>query len=121
MSSILEYKGYHTRVEYDSEDMVLRGKIEGINDYVDFECSSVKDVESEFHKAVNDYLSFCAESGKVPDKEYKGSFNVRIDPELHKRLAFIAFAHKVSLNTSVEEAISEYVVKESSLLDEYGK
>ena len=71
MSSILEYKGYHTRVEYDSEDMVLRGKIEGINDYVDFECSSVKDVESEFHKAVNDYLSFCAESGKVPDRSIK--------------------------------------------------
>ena len=59
----------------------------------------------------------------MADMEQPGQvamFN-RIDPELHKRLAFIAFAHKVSLNTSVEEAISEYVVKESSLLDEYGK
>lgn len=37
-NNVLEYKGYHTKVEFDSEELVLRGKIEGINDLVDFEC-----------------------------------------------------------------------------------
>ena len=37
MKNILEYKGYHTKIVFDTESMLLRGKIEGINDYVDFE------------------------------------------------------------------------------------
>ena len=119
MGSILVYKGYHTRVEYDSDDKILRGKIEGISDYVEFESDNLTHVEYEFHKAVDDYLNFCEEMGKKPEKEYKGTFNVRIDPDLHKKLAYVAFANKVSLNTSVEKAISDYVVKEIDLLDEY--
>ena len=55
MSSILEYKGYHTRVEYDSEDMVLRGKIEGINDYVDFVSSGTEAFELEQRRFIVDH------------------------------------------------------------------
>lgn len=80
--NILEYKGYHTKIEFDSEELVLRGKIEGINDLVNFECENIQDIEKEFHEAVDDYLEFCKEVGK----EYKGSFNVRINPQLHKQL-----------------------------------
>lgn len=108
-NNILEYKGYHTKVEFDSEELVLRGKIEGIGDFVDFECENIRDVEEEFHKAVDDYLEFCKEVGKEPDKEYKGMFNVRISPELHKKLVFVAMRHGETLNASVEKAISQYV------------
>lgn len=110
-SNILEYKGYHTKVEFDSEDMLLSGKIEGINDLVTFECEDIKDVEREFHEAVDDYLVFCREVGKEPEKEYKGTFNVRISSELHKSLARLAFQNGDTLNASVEKAISEYVSK----------
>ena len=48
LKNILEYKGYHTKIEFDSEELVLRGKIEGINDLVNFECKDIKDVEKEF-------------------------------------------------------------------------
>ena len=92
-NNVLEYKGYHTKVEFDSEELVLRGKIEGINDLVDFECEDSKEVEREFHEAVDDYLEFCKEVGKEPDKEYKGTFNVRIAPALHKRLANAAMKY----------------------------
>lgn len=108
-NNVLEYKGYHTKVEFDSEDLVLRGKIEGINDLVDFECEDLKGVEKEFHEAVDDYLEFCKEVGKEPDKEYKGTFNVRISPELHKRLVNVAMKNGDTLNASVEKAIQEYV------------
>lgn len=64
LKNILEYKGYHTKIEFDSEELVLRGKIEGINDLVNFECKDIKDVEKEFHEAVEDYLAFCKEVGK---------------------------------------------------------
>ena len=58
------------------------GVIEGINDYVDFQTSNIADVEKEFHCVVDDYLIFCSEVGKEPEREYKGTFNVRIKPEL---------------------------------------
>lgn len=109
MNNILEYKGYHTRVEYNSESNTLRGKIEGINDLVDFECENACDVEKEFHSAVDDYLMFCNSIGVEPDKEYKGTFNVRISPELHKKIAKKAFYNHNSLNAEVELAISNHV------------
>lgn len=109
MSNLLEYKNYHTRVEYDAESHLLHGKIEGIRDFVNFESSSIEDLEEEFHSAVDDYLDFCAEVGKEPDKEYKGSFNVRISPSLHRELALEANKANISLNQAVEKAIHQYL------------
>ena len=67
--NVLEYKAYHTVIEFDSETNTLRGKIEGINDYVDFSSTDATTIEEEFHKAVDDYLEFCESVGKEPEKE----------------------------------------------------
>ncbi len=107
--SILEYKGYHTTIEFDTEAFVLRGKIEGINDFINFESDNPKTIEQEFHAAVDDYLEFCQEVGKEPDKEYKGTFNIRISPDLHKKVALLALKNGESLNNTVEKAIQAYV------------
>ena len=112
-SNILEYKGYHTKIEFDMETCTLRGKIEGINDLVNFESSDTSKIEKEFHDAVDDYLEFCEEVGKDPDKEYRGVFNVRINPELHKKLALKAYENEESLNATVEKAIQEYLTEYS--------
>jgi predicted HicB family RNase H-like nuclease len=94
--------------------MTLRGKIEGINDYVDFEAGDVSSIEVEFHSAVDDYLEFCKEVGKDPEKEYKGTFNVRISPILHKKLALCAFMDGCSLNAEVEKAVAAFVDSDQS-------
>ena len=107
--NVLEYKGYHTIIEFDAETLVLRGKIEGINDFVNFQSNDSRTITEEFHKAVDEYLAFCEEVGKEPEKEYKGSFNVRIDPALHRRLAVYASKIGESLNCTVEKAIQSYV------------
>lgn len=60
----IEYKGYKTRVHYSHIDKVLYGKIEGILDLVSFESENVEDVEPNFKKAVDDYMSFCKELNK---------------------------------------------------------
>lgn len=114
-SNVLEYKGYHTKIEFYANDNVLRGKIEGINDLVDFESDSIKNIEEEFHLAVDDYLEFCKEVGKEPEKEYKGTFNVRIDPNLHKQLANIASTNGDTLNSCVEKAIKIFVSGEKEI------
>jgi len=68
MENYLEYKGYYTHVEIDFEDHVLYGQIEDIRDYVDFISENVEGIEREFHSAVDDYLEFCKEHGKEPDR-----------------------------------------------------
>ena len=108
-NNVLAYKGYHARIDFDIDTMTLRGKIEGIGDLVNFESDSVENVEKEFHSAVDDYLEFCRDVGKDPDKEYEGIFNVRISPNLHRELALRALETGETLNTAVEKAIEGYL------------
>lgn len=115
MNNILEYKGYHAKIEFDAKSLSVRGKIEGINDFVDFETNDLSRIEEEFHCAVDDYLDFCIEVGKNPDKEYKGTFNVRIAPELHRAISIMAIKKGASLNTMVEQAIEEYLVDDNQV------
>lgn len=109
MNNILEYKGYHTKVKLDAENKILYGKIEGIRNLVNFECDKIQSLEIEFHAAVDDYLAFCKEAGKEPDKEYRGTFNVRVSPELHRKVAILASKKGISLNQAVEDSIKSYV------------
>lgn len=109
MKKIMEYKGYRARVEFDTDNSLLFGKIEGISDLVTFESKNLSETRKEFEEAVDGYLEFCKEVGKKPDKEYKGTFNVRISPKLHKELAVLAYENDESLNQSVEKAIQFYV------------
>ena len=108
-SDLLRYKGYSARPEYSAEDRIFYGKILGISDLVDFQSENAKDLEEEFHKAVDDYLEFCEEIGKQPQKEYSGLFNVRISPELHREVSVFAQAEGVTLNKAVEQAIRAMV------------
>ena len=58
---------------------------------------------------MDEYLEMCAENGIEPEKTYKGSFNVRVSPELHKSLALVSASRGQTLNSAVEEAIRHYV------------
>ena len=112
MKDVMIYKDYIGSVHYSTEDEIFYGKIEGINDSISYEGSSVSELKSAFEEAVEDYLELCILNGKEPEKMYKGSFNVRINPELHKQAAQRALIEGKSLNQYVEEAIEQYSVKE---------
>ena len=108
-NSILRYKGYSAKPEYSADDKLFYGKILGIDDLVDFSAENAKDLEHEFQTAVDDYLAFCIEIGKEPQREYSGAFNVRISPELHQRISLLAQSEGISLNKAVEQAIAAFV------------
>lgn len=109
MSNVLSYKGYQSKLETSIEEGILYGKIEGISDLINFEGETIAEAKEAFEESVDDYLEFCKEVGKEPDKVYKGSFNIRIDPELHKKGAGLALRCGVSLNQVVEKAIESYI------------
>lgn len=106
-NDILSYKGFETKVEFDSEDMVLHGKILFIDDLVTFEADSVQEVEQSFHEAVEDYIETCRSMGKEPQKPFKGVFDVRIPPETHRMLALCAAQNGVTINQFVCQAIQD--------------
>jgi len=111
MNNSLEYKGYFGTVEYSSKDNLLFGKVIGIGSLISYEGSSISALQEDFRGAVDDYLALCEAKNITPEKTYKGSFNVRVSPELHKSLAVYSAARHQTLNATVEEAIKEYVGK----------
>ncbi len=109
MGNALQYRGYTALVHYDSEGGYLYGSVAGIRDSVYFEADCASQVVSSFHAAVDDYLAFCVEKGREPEKPFKGTFNVRVGSELHKKATLKAAEKNESLNQFVIEAISAAV------------
>ena len=105
----LHYKGYAGSVEFSEEDSVFHGKVVGIKSLISFEGDSINALIEDFHNAVDEYLEFCAETGKQPEKPFKGSFNVRIGTDLHRKAALAASMRGISLNSLVEEAIRQTI------------
>lgn len=105
----MTYKGYIGSVAFSEKDNVFFGKIEGINGLVNFEGESVKELTAAFHEAVDDYLAYCEEEGIVPDKSYSGMLNVRLTPEIHRRVAILARQMGITLNAYIKNALEEKV------------
>lgn len=105
----LQYKSYLGSIECSVEEGCLHGKILHINDLVTYEAQTVPELEAAFKESVDDYLETCAQVGKAPDKAFKGTFNVRMTPELHKTAAIKAALAETTLNDFVSKAVAEKV------------
>lgn len=111
MKNCMEYKGYYGSIEYSDEDHCFYGKVLGINSLILFEGTNVQELESSFHEMLDEYLADCREAHVEPEKAYKGSFNIRVTPTLHKKAAVCAASEGISLNSFVEQAITAQVRK----------
>ncbi len=110
MNNTFEYKGYIGSIEFSEEDALFFGKVMGIRSLISYEGKNANELISDFHSAVDDYLAVCEAEGREPEKAYKGSFNIRISPELHKQLVVCATSRQMSLNSFVENALRKSVV-----------
>ena len=105
----LKYKGFLGSVAFSEADNGFFGKIEGIDGLVNFEGESVAELTNAFHEAVDDYLEYCKEEGIEPNKSYSGSFNVRLTPDLHSRIAYLAKQTGVSINSFIRTAVEKQI------------
>lgn len=105
----MEYKGYSAKVQFDENANVFHGEVINLRDVVTFEGETVDELRQAFQDSVDDYLEFCAERDEEPEKPYSGKFVVRVEPELHKRLAIEARKRGVSINSLVGEALSKTI------------
>lgn len=109
MANLLKYKGYHGSIAFSAEDNLLVGSVIGIRDSLNFHGSSIEEVTQSFHDSIDGYLEMCEALGRSPDKEYKGSFNVRISPDLHRQAALTAEEEGISLNQFIQQAIEDHL------------
>ena len=105
----LEYKGYEGTAEIDCQRMVCRGKILFINDLVTYESKTIDSLKKEFEDAVDDYILTCADLGKEPQRPFKGQFNVRVSPAIHKAAAVRAAIDDISLNEIVARSLDAFL------------
>lgn len=105
MKDMMEYKGYFGSVHFSDEDNVFYGRIEFIRALVSYEGTDVDSLRQGFHEAVDAYLKTCEEQRRQPEKPFKGSFNIRISPQLHQRIAENAASKGMTLNRYVAEIL----------------
>jgi len=99
------YQGYHGRAEYDPDDDLFQGELLGIRGVITFVGKTPRELQKAFQESVDDYLAWCRQRGKEPNKPFSGTFLVRTTPELHRRLSTVAEAHGKSLNTLAVECL----------------
>lgn len=112
MGELLQYKGYHGTVDFDAEDKILVGSVIGVQDSLNYHGFSVDEITQSFHDCIDGYLEMCKAIGREPDKEYRGSFNVRISPELHRKIDIAAKDQGVSLNQYVQQSLEKSLCPE---------
>ena len=109
MIQTLQHRGYDGSVEFSAEDKMLHGRVLGIRDLISYGGTTVRTLEKNFRDAIDEYLVFCQRRGKEPNLPFKGSFNVRVSSELHKRAALYADQHDLKLNAVVQQALQSYL------------
>lgn len=102
---MMHYKGYFAKTSIDEEAKLIHGELQGLRAVITFQGRSVEEAELAFHDSVDDYLDWCVQRGKDPEKPFSGRFNMRIDPDLHAKAAVAASRLGISLNRFVEKAI----------------
>jgi predicted HicB family RNase H-like nuclease len=109
MKDVLTYKEFVGSVHFSADDEVFYGKIEGIDDLITFEGSQVNELKEAFIDAVEDYIGLCKKQGKSIEKSFKGSFNIRLNPELHKKAYRIALIEGKTLNQFIMQAVEKEI------------
>lgn len=110
MDNIMEYKGYWARIKYIDEDECFYGKVEGLkNSLILFEGKTVKELKKDFKNAIDEHLRMCKETNSDPERQCKGSLNVRLGIELHTKAKIKAIEEHISINELIKNAVAAYL------------
>ena len=110
MENIMKYKGYWAEIKYSDEDECFCGVIEGLkNTSISFEGNTVKELKKDFKDAIDFYLTNCKANNELPEKQCKGSLNVRLGVDLHNKVKMKSIEEHISINELIKKAVSAYL------------
>ena len=110
MDNIMRYKGYWAEIRYSDEDECFWGKIEGLKKTsITFEGQTVKELKKDFKDAIDFYLEGCKIENTIPEKQCKGSLNVRLGVDLHTKAKMKSIEEHISINELIKKAVMAYL------------
>lgn len=101
----MTHDGYLAAIEYDEDADLFHGEVVNTRDVLTFQGRTVDELKTAFADTVADYLEWCRERGKEPERPFSGHFTVRVAPDLHRRAAAAAARRGKSLNRFVAEVL----------------
>lgn len=105
----MRHKGYEGVVTHvDDEANLMTGQITGLGrDGVMFQGRDAAELRKAFEESVDDYLEWAAKEAWEPEKPFSGTLNVRLAPDLHRRLAKEAHMSGKSLNSLIKDKLED--------------
>ena len=104
---MMTYKGYNGVVQYDDEAKIFHGEIINTRTVITFQGTTVDEIETAFKESVDDYLDWCKERNKEPEKPFSGKFVLRLSPDLHRKLNLKARLSNTSLNSFIVQTLEK--------------
>jgi len=77
---------------------------------ITFQGTTVDEIETSFRDSVDDYLDWCKERNKEPEKPFSGKFVLRLSPDLHRKLNLKAKMTNTSLNSFIVQTLEKAAV-----------
>jgi predicted HicB family RNase H-like nuclease len=100
MKDLMRYKDYYGSFE---------GKLEFIRAIVTYEATDARGLRQSFEDAVNEYLETCEVQNIEPETPFKGSLNVRLGAELHRRIAVAAEEQDKTINKFIVQTLDQAI------------
>ncbi len=101
----MSHEGYIAAMELDEDGGFFHGEVVNTRDVLTFRGRTLEELKSAFADTIADYVEWCRERGKAPERPYSGNFTVRISPDLHRRVASEAAKRGKSVNAFVADAL----------------
>src|SRR5262249_23625106 len=109
MKDIMQYQGYFGSIHFDDEGLFFYGKVEFVRALISYEATNAKGIKKAFEDAVDDYLEMCKEQNIEPELPFKGSLNVRLGSDLHRRVAIAAELNHLTINKFIVQTLDRIV------------
>lgn len=108
-TNTLRYRNYTCQVSYSNVKDCLTGRVPGMSQIPTVTAQTVAGIKEAFHRAVDDYLTVCEETGKEPVKAFTGQYTLRFSPAVQEALSLYAMEHETVLAKVMQEALTEYM------------
>ncbi|GAB5519974.1 MAG: type II toxin-antitoxin system HicB family antitoxin [Rhodothermales bacterium] len=105
----LTYKDFVGTVDYDEEDRIFYGKLVDVNAHVLYHGATSDEVQAAFEEAVDDYLTYCQETGHTPRQSRSETVQLALTLDAHRRLADRAAAAGKSLSEFASDVLEAHV------------
>ena len=106
---MMEYRGYRAAVTFDDDAGIFHGEVIDTLDVITFQGETVVELRQAFADSVDEYLTVCAERGRMPDKPFSGRIPLRVSAALHRAATAAARTEGKSLNAWLAETVERAV------------